>query len=381
MGGLSKITLKEIFLYLSMLSAAAASSGCVNSYHDVHSRYLNETPPVNYRVENGQKKKFLDIEWILHMTKDKVILGGTPDQTRSPYGLEDILVPGKDSKKIRLSEWEKPTFARLAPVKKMIEKQSAFYSINPLWAAIFFNFESLLNPTDFNELTNDYGIGQVKIPSANFARIWIGDKNSPYYNPDFDPAGNIYDPQTNIIISMMLHRYNIERLGLKDSDQVYATYLLGPDSINSDGSLSEDGKKVMDSFRGRFKLYERVVPLFSLYDQDNTTTDDPDVKKVLEIYQENDDPKEMYKELLTHFLGKLEGNLLANAESVLTFDDCVVYAKTLDLSYKVNQSDNFSRLIKVGDSLLLTTKEEKWLNERVQRSYDILTKYVLKKGT
>jgi hypothetical protein len=306
------------------------------------------------------------IQWVMQKSPEQTVVIRTLEQNKKP--LEEIVFTDKEPRTIALTEWEMPMLSRLVPVKRLIEKHAHHYGIHPMWATMFFNFESQLNPVDVNTLSDDYGMGQIKRESEVLAKRMGTSPASKYYSPDLRADKSIFDPETNIIMAMMLHRYNIDTLGLKNSDQAYSIYVRGKESINRDGSLGESTRKIVDSLRDRYQGYSRIIPLFRLDDLSRITN--PDQKKSLEIYRQTADPRTAYQALLGHFLMDLESVQKPEARTVLVFEDCVTFARTLRIAYAEQNSAQYERLRHVAEKIARVIPQS--MTERFGRAAQLL---------
>lgn len=325
---------------------------------------------IQYRDEIRNEKNENGFNWILYKDKGKITYGKKPDK-KNPKRLEELVFTDKDPSKIELTEWEVPFLSRLVPLKKLIEKHAPHYNINAFWATMFFNKESQLYPADNNTLSNDFGLGQIKRRSEKLAKKLGTDFKHKYYSPYLKKHKSIFDPENNILMAMLLNRYNIDRFNLKNSDQAYAIYWRGEPGLNPDGSLSELTKDELDFFRERYKLYENVIPLFRLGENGIQNIKNEDTKKLLEIYHSKSSVKDMYKKQLNYFLTDLKKNVNGEARSVLVYEDCVVFSKTLNEVWKINQTKNYKTLLRIGKKLSKQVVHED-LKERVENSYNLL---------
>ena len=218
----------------------------------------------NVNVAQSSESSFKKIDWILSKNGTQIIRGINPNPNPSYNSLENLVFTDIDPNSFDITPWDITVMAKFVPLKRLIEKHADHYSIDPMWASQFFNLESLMIPTDHNTLSDDFGLGQIKRNSERLAKRLGTDPTNVLYSPDLDTNGNIFDPETNIIMAMLLHRYNIKKHGLKNSNQVYAVYFRGKPGLKPNGAISKIAKDNVDGLRERFELYRNVIPLFGL---------------------------------------------------------------------------------------------------------------------
>lgn len=360
--------IKDFFI---LGTSASLLSGCSSAYEPPETKISQIKNPVEF---SKRVKHFSDIQWILDK-EDNVILWGEQPVEGEVTRLEDAVYNNLDvTHELRtqgLNEWLNPTLARLVPLKSMIEKHSSHYDINPLWAAIFFSFESQLTPSDFNRYSDDFGLGQVKRQSEALAKTIGKMENSEFYSPHLDVNKSIYDPETNIIMSLMLHRYNIARYGLKNSDQAYAVYVRGIAGLDDKGQLNNLTIDLLNGFHSRYDIMEKVVPMFTLNDKEINDLDNEDTKRILQIHNSDTLPVEKYWMMLDYFTDSLVNKRDGSARSVLVFNDCVAFATTLDKSYGIDQSVTYDVLEILGDKIM-DKVDNRDLKSRMNRALGIL---------
>ena len=305
----------------------------------------------NVNVAQSSESSFKKIDWILSKNGTQIIRGINPNPNPSYNSLENLVFTDIDPHSFDITPWDITVMAKFVPLKRLIEKHADHYSIDPMWASQFFNLESLMIPTDHNTLSDDFGLGQIKRNSERLAKRLGTDPTNVLYSPDLDTNGNIFDPETNIIMAMLLHRYNIKKHGLKNSNQVYAVYFRGKPGLKPNGIISKIAKDNVDGLRERFELYRKVIPLFRLREGEIRQLKNKDAKVLLEIYNSTSNPREMYAKELDYFLSDIEDNLTGDIRTVLIFDDSVSFASTLEISYGINQADTYKRLEAVGNKL------------------------------
>ena len=346
--------------------------GCSSDYETPKTKITQAKNPIELSM---QLRELSDIEWILDKENKNYKYGKQPEG-KETITLEDAINTHNpkidpEIKDEGLNEWLNPTLARLVPLKDMIEKHANHYEINPLWAAMFFSFESQLNPSDYNTFSDDFGMGQIKRQSERIAKTLGTIPDSIFYSPYLNPEKSIYDPETNIIMSLMLHRYNIARYGLQNSDQTYAVYVRGTAGLDEKGELNHWTIDLLDGFHSRYDVMKKVVPLFELPTEDIKEIDNKDTREILQVYHKDATPEDKYQMMLDHFIGTLIRKTDGSAKSVLTFDDCVVFARTLDKSYGRDQTNNYRALESLGDSIY-DQVESRDLKKRMKRSLKIL---------
>lgn len=329
-----------------------------------------EGPASAQASEAADIEAFHRVEWWLYKDADRTVLDAEPERTRRAAKLEE-LVFGDRGGGVELTPWEVTTLAKLVPIKPLIERYAAHYSISPMWATMFLTLESNLKPNDRNRLSDDYGLGQIKRASEVRAKRLGTDPRSIFFCPDLDAKGSIYDPQTNIIMAMLLHRDNIETYGLRTSDQAYAIYFRGPPGLNADGSLSDLTSSQLDALRERYLLYENIIPLFRLGPKELAEVRNADTRTLMGIYAAQLPVKETYRRELDYFLPDIEANPAGDPRSVLAYDDCVAFAVTLESAFGTDQTSAYRRLAAVGERLMRSAADED-LKRRVESARDAL---------
>jgi len=302
---------------------------------------------VSKSIMEKNRSSYKKIEWVLYNDEKGVIQGSQPGIVQK--SLEELVFTNKTPER-ELTEWEITSFAKLVPIKKLIEKNAHHYCVNPVWATMFFTYESSLTPIDHNKISDDYGLGQIKKKSEKLAKELGINTKSKFYSPDLKKEKNIFDPETNIIMSMLLHRYNIETNNLKNSDQAYAVYVNGNAGLKKDGSISDLSNQHIGPFHERYNYFMNIIPFFRGGAGFDKITNS-DTKALLEIYNSTSNPAEIYQKELDYFLNDLEKNAKGDARSVLVYGDCSTFSRTLDLVWKQNQNNNYDRLLRVGNQL------------------------------
>ncbi len=338
-------------------------------------QHMEKIQPAESKSYSKDTYNYPHVDWILSKKESKLIHGYNQNRENLPKSLEEIVFREADPKKINLTEWEITSLARLIPIKLLIEKHAHYYSIDPMWATMFLNFESAHNPADFNKKSNDFGLGQIKRKSERLAKELGTNVNGKFYSPYLDSKKNIFEPETNIIMSMILHRYNIDEYNLNNSDQAYAIYVRGKLGLTPDGKLNGSSINKIKGLHDRYDYYKNIIPLFRLKKEEIESISNKDTRKLLKMYNENKNTnniKEIYKKELDYFLNDLEKNINGDARSVLVYDDCVVFAKTLNVAFGINQADNYRRLKNVGYKLKKVVKEN-WLKTRVNKTTESLS--------
>lgn len=343
-------------------------------------------------TRNRHRKGYSTVEWKLHEDEDSgiKIYGATPKSYQDPKELEALVCtdknPGKkgpreweplfadrDPREIELTEWDITALAKLVPVKRLIEEHSHYFSINPMWATMFFTYESLLKPADHNKRSNDFGLGQIKPKSERLAKTLGTNSKSKLYCPSLKKEGLIFEPETNIIMSMLLHRANTEKMNLKDSDQTYAIYAAGKAGLSSWGKkLTRASKNKVKGMRDRYLYYQNIIPLFRLERDEIADIENPDTRFLLELYHDGLGAQEMYQRETVYFLNDLEQNLTGDVRSVLVYDDCVTFERALETIWNHNERGVHGKLIEIGSDLSRLVSEDQELKDRVDKSMEVL---------
>lgn len=317
------------------------------------------------RIERN-RDNYRKIQWILN--RDAGVYGAQPG--KDVKSLEQSVFTDKNPLSTELTEWETTTLAKFSPIKKLIEKHSPHYNINPMWATMFLTFESSLKPTDHNKLSEDFGLGQIKRSSEKLAKKLGTNIFGQFYSPDLKEEKSIFDPETNIIMAFLLTRYNIERNKLKNSDQAYAVYVHGTPGLDGEGNLTKESGEKLNAFHQRYDYYKNIIPLFKLEKKEIASIKNEDTKNLLNIYHTTSNPEEIYRQELDYFLNDLEKNLKGDARSVLVYDDCSTFSRTLDMVWNSNQKENYRRLFHIGKKLLTINNED--LQRRVMKTTSLL---------
>ncbi|MDP3026582.1 MAG: transglycosylase SLT domain-containing protein [Nanoarchaeota archaeon] len=326
-----------------------ASAGLLLSNNvSIDARESNKISIKERSAIEKNRSNYKKIEWVLYNNEKGIIHGAQPRANQQ--SLEQLVFTDKTPER-ELTEWEITALAKLVPIKKLIEKNSHHYCVNPVWATMFFTYESSLIPIDHNKLSDDYGLGQIKKKSEKLAKELGTSAKSKFYSPDLKKEKSIFDPETNIIMAMLLHRYNIETNNLKNSDQAYATYVNGSAGLKKDGSISDLSKQHIGPFHERYNYFMNIIPFFRGGAGFDKITNQ-DTKALLEIYNSASDPAEIYQKELAYFLDDLEKNAKGDARSVLVYGDCSTFSRILDLVWEQNQNNNYDRLLKLGNNIL-----------------------------
>lgn len=338
---------------------------------------------------NPYMSKYTKIDWVLYRDDEKIIHGATPD-AQEIKKLEELVCTDKSSKgtgsaewkslfaykeprEIEPTDWDITALAKLVPVKRLIEQHAQYYSINPMWATMFLTFESLLKPADYNKMSNDFGLGQIKLKSEKLAKSLGTNPRGKLYSPYLKKEKIIFDPETNIIMAMLLHRYNIEAMNLKNSDQVYAVYVRGKAGLSTfTKKPNRITKEIIDSIHERYLYYENVVPLFRLEKDEVASIENPDTKFLLGLYHSGLETKEMYEKEMDYFLGNLEKKLAGDVRSVLVYDDCVTFERALETVWNHNPRGAHGKLLEIGSELSKLVGEDKDLKDRVEKTIEVL---------
>lgn len=358
---------RDLLWLVSSAIVLTALPSCSSTKPDIYSDskgYKNEASMPR------EQYKFRQINWIFNENDQSYGY----EIKRNPQSLEEMAFTDKDERE--LTEWEMPSLARLIPLKKFIENHSNYYGINPMWATTFFAFESGLNPCDFNKISDDYGLGQIKTDSEKLAKKRGSDPADFLYSPYLDKTKSIFDPKTNITMAMLLHRYNIEKFNLTNSDQAYSIYCRGEASLNPDGSVNDLSKELIKSFHERYDSFQNIIPLFRLKPEDIKKIENKDTRTLMEIYHKNLSIPETYELELDYFLGDLGNQVLGkqlkgDARSVLVYDDCFTFAKALEMTTGKNQKENYKKLLEIGKKIYNLVEDEE-LKGRMDRTVGLL---------
>ncbi|MFH1073225.1 MAG: hypothetical protein V1743_07395 [Nanoarchaeota archaeon] len=351
--------MRHVTLPAILVSSALLFSGCAGGPAAQH-------PDAGVSATFDMRTAYTPIEW--QFGDDNKYGGYTGSRIQH---LEDLVYTDRDPRSIQLTEWELPILAKLVPIKRLIETYANRFGIDSVWATMFFTYESQLIPADHNTFSDDYGLGQIKKESEKLALRLGRNTTSTYFTPDLNPEKSIFDPQKNIIMALLLHRYNIEQYGLKNSDQAYAVYVRGMAGLNSDGSLNDLTRDILAGFRARYGDYANIIPLFRLAPAAVDSLADLDTKMLLQTYHAGGPPEKMYAEELEYFLGALERKLDGSARSVLTYEICGSFAMTLDDSYCRNELPAYQRLARIEKQLNKLVQHPD-LKERVKGTSNLL---------
>jgi hypothetical protein len=375
------VSLAVVSLLLTWLNLPTITSNFVPEYDGIRRGPIERTVPI-VRVTERKKEDYRNIKWVLDKDGNKEVIGTQPNFKTPPETIEDIVqrdfgMEAADPKKTYLTVWEKVALSRMVPLKRAIEKHSNFYEVNPMWSLMVFNLESLLDPTDVNRKSNDYGLGQVKVDSFNFAKLKGTNKDEVYFfSPDLNPNKSIFDPETNIIVSLMLHRWNMERYDLESSDQAYAIYVRGKNrGLTEILGISKYTEKLVEALHQRFDTYKRIIPFFCMNAGEVEEIKDPEVREYMTLYHQNLPIPEAYTRLLDYSLSRIEKVKRPLMGEVLLYDNCVSYVKTLEIAFDRDQKDNITKLQKIGKRFKKYARSTEQAN-RIKRSYKLLTTYI-----
>jgi len=241
----------------------------------------------------------------------------------------------------QMEPWSQILLGRLLAIDEMVAKHSSYYGTDYLEQLLAFAAESLFDPLAQGPQVDDRGIGQVGYWAEGAGRRWAGDPESRYFSPDLDPDGDIWDPETNIILATTIFRWVYTSPEVTSAQMAYGIYTSGHSGLRDDGSLDPYAQARVDraaSYR------ERVTDFFRLKLGIGGEPEHPLTRGILEIDRYNEDGRDTYRALRDFYLEILQDPADV-AVAVLLAKETLLYTDLLARGYKEDGDEAYGALL------------------------------------
>lgn len=275
-------------------------------------------------------------------------------EKKSVKKLEEIVGEESNPAQLNFSLDENVLLGRLIPIKSIIEEQSDFYGVDPLWFTQILSAESFLFPLAYNEITKDYGLAQTNISRYEHAKMIILDPGSRYYSPE-SFVDNIYNPKTNLIATLSLVKENMDKFKLKKEDLeiLSVLYNSGPAGFSDTGEFSKDAKDYLKYVNKFNPIIEKIVQCFKFTKEEKEKITNPLTKEILSLYDENISTREAYGDLFSFYMVKMDKKITSENlwERAVATKEAFFYFRIMKEIYGENNSSELEKIAKSASSL------------------------------
>ena len=257
---------------------------------------------------------------------------------------------------VSLTEWELFYLQHIVPIVPTIEETAAIYDFDPLFFVQVFLLESGLYPLAENNITNDFGLGQLKHDTFNMMYELTMDPKDIYYNPNVEPGNDIFHTETNIQFTFSTFAYNRNQTRYTDPVQLYTYYSRGPRGLNKDGSISDIGRPLAEAVMARYYYVEGVIPLLGLNIDEINQIQDTQTKQNLLIGLDSPGSEVAYQDYMEYNIDYLmkkgfPANSARYADS-LYFATASQFAFVLEDVYSHDVDEVYSQLLEIGSRII-----------------------------
>jgi hypothetical protein len=138
------------------------------------------------------------------------------------------------------SPWDVVLLGRYLAIDGLVARWSQYYGTDFAWQVAAYCFESALNPLAQGPDPGDRGVGQVGFDSERTARAWAGDRANPYFARGFDVRGDIWDPETNVVLSTITLRSLYAMPSTTSNERAYAYLTRGLSAVDAHGVIAPE---------------------------------------------------------------------------------------------------------------------------------------------